>query len=46
VDAAIGLAEWVSGESLQQVIERADRAMYEEKEHPTRVSGRRVDAEA
>lgn len=31
VDASIGLAEWHTGETIQQVIENADRAMYVEK---------------
>lgn len=31
MDAAVGVAEWRAGESVQQVIERADRAMYEDK---------------
>jgi diguanylate cyclase (GGDEF)-like protein len=31
VDAAIGVAQWQPGESAQQVIERADSAMYAEK---------------
>jgi diguanylate cyclase (GGDEF)-like protein len=31
VDAAIGVAQWRPGESLRQVIERADSAMYLEK---------------
>jgi diguanylate cyclase (GGDEF)-like protein len=43
VDAAIGIAQWAPGETLQQVIERADRAMYEDKEQPGRaISGRTV----
>jgi len=31
VDAAIGLAEWNPNETAQQLIERADSAMYEDK---------------
>jgi diguanylate cyclase (GGDEF)-like protein len=31
VDACIGLVQWEPGESMQQVIERADAAMYKEK---------------
>jgi diguanylate cyclase (GGDEF)-like protein len=31
VDAAIGLAERLPGETIQQLIERVDRAMYDEK---------------
>jgi diguanylate cyclase (GGDEF)-like protein len=31
VDASIGVAQWRPGESLRQVIERADSAMYKEK---------------
>ena len=32
VDASIGLAQWLPGETIQQVIEHADAAMYKEKE--------------
>ena len=31
VDASIGVAQWQPGETLQQVIERADAAMYKDK---------------
>jgi len=31
IDAAIGLAQWRQGESVQEVIARADAAMYREK---------------
>jgi diguanylate cyclase (GGDEF)-like protein len=31
VDASIGVAQWQPGESMQQVIERADSAMYQQK---------------
>jgi diguanylate cyclase (GGDEF)-like protein len=31
VDAAVGVAQWKLGETVQAVIERADTAMYEEK---------------
>jgi PleD family two-component response regulator len=31
VDASIGVVQWRPGESLRQVIERADSAMYKEK---------------
>lgn len=31
VDASIGIAEWRAGETIQQVIEKADTAMYVEK---------------
>ena len=31
VSAAVGIAEWKAGEPLQQLIERADRAMYKDK---------------
>ena len=31
VEASIGVVQWRPGESLQQVIERADAAMYQEK---------------
>jgi diguanylate cyclase len=32
VDASVGLAQWAPGETLQQVIEHADAAMYKEKQ--------------
>jgi diguanylate cyclase len=32
VDASIGLAQWTAGETMQQVIERADAVMYKEKQ--------------
>ena len=32
VDASVGLAQWATGESLQQIIERADAAMYKQKQ--------------
>jgi diguanylate cyclase (GGDEF)-like protein len=31
ISAATGLAEWLPGEPMQQLIQRADRAMYKEK---------------
>jgi hypothetical protein len=31
VSAAVGLAAWAVGETATQLIERADRAMYQEK---------------
>lgn len=31
VDAAVGIAQWAPGETLEQVISRADSSMYEEK---------------
>ena len=31
VDAAVGVAQWEPGETIQAVIERADAAMYEDK---------------
>ena len=31
VDASIGVAQWQPGETIQQVIERADAAMYKDK---------------
>ena len=31
VRGSIGSAEWMSGESIQSLIERADRGMYREK---------------
>jgi diguanylate cyclase (GGDEF)-like protein len=45
VDAAIGLAEWVSGETVEQLIGRADLSMYEDKQHPKpRTAGRTADS--
>jgi diguanylate cyclase (GGDEF)-like protein len=38
VDASIGLVQWEPGESMQQVIERADAAMYREKKLARRES--------
>jgi diguanylate cyclase (GGDEF)-like protein len=32
VEASIGIAEWQPGETSQQIIQRADSAMYKEKE--------------
>lgn len=32
VDASVGLEQWQSGETLQQIIERADATMYKEKQ--------------
>jgi len=32
VDAAIGLTEWQSGQTLKEVVEHADTAMYEQKQ--------------
>jgi len=31
VEAAVGVAEWKQGESIQQLVQRADAAMYREK---------------
>jgi len=31
IDAAVGMAQWHAGETLQQLIERADSAMYSDK---------------
>ena len=31
VDAAVGLAQWRAGETLQQLVERSDSAMYSDK---------------
>jgi PleD family two-component response regulator len=31
VNASLGIAQWRPGETLQQVIERADASMYKEK---------------
>lgn len=39
VDAAIGLAQWMPGETTQQIIERADSAMYVQKELAHRQGG-------
>lgn len=45
VDAAIGIAEWAVGETVEQVINRADHAMYENKKQAKpQVSGRRADS--
>ncbi|HUN84045.1 MAG TPA: GGDEF domain-containing protein [Terracidiphilus sp.] len=38
VDASIGVAEWRTGESIQQVIEKADTAMYAEKNRSRRAA--------
>lgn len=32
VDASVGLAQWQAGETMQQIIERADAVMYKEKQ--------------
>jgi GGDEF domain-containing protein len=32
LDASVGMAQWRQGETTQQVTERADDAMYKEKE--------------
>jgi PleD family two-component response regulator len=32
VEASVGLAQWAPDETLQQVIEHADAAMYKEKQ--------------
>src|SRR3974390_1618212 len=34
VSASIGVAEWKSGESVQQLLERADHEMYTDKMRP------------
>ncbi|HZD33353.1 MAG TPA: GGDEF domain-containing protein [Candidatus Angelobacter sp.] len=34
VSASIGTAEWIAGESAQQLVDRADHAMYQDKLHP------------
>ncbi|HEY5055057.1 MAG TPA: GGDEF domain-containing protein [Acidobacteriaceae bacterium] len=39
VEAAVGLAEWVPGETLEELLKRADGQMYEEKR-----AGRRMTA--
>jgi diguanylate cyclase (GGDEF)-like protein len=36
VAAAIGLAQWFPGQTMQQVIEQADAAMYQDKKAPAR----------
>lgn len=38
VDASIGVAEWRTGETIQQVIEEADTAMYVEKNRSRRTA--------
>ena len=40
VSAAIGIAEWQPGEPVQQLIERADKAMYLEKTRSSQATGR------
>jgi len=35
VDAAVGVAQWQSGEGIKQLIERADAAMYAQKKQST-----------
>jgi len=35
VSAAVGIAEWIPDEAVEQLIERADRAMYKEKTRST-----------
>ena len=35
VSAAVGIAEWIPDEPAEQLIERADRAMYKEKTRST-----------
>lgn len=37
VTASIGISEWVAGESIAQLVERADRAMYQEKSRPVEI---------
>lgn len=34
VTASIGIAEWSAGETIEQLVERADKEMYDEKSHP------------
>jgi diguanylate cyclase len=38
VSASIGTAEWVWGESVQRLMDRADHAMYQDKLHPKPLS--------
>ena len=46
INAAVGIAEWASGDTPQKVIERADHAMYADKKLPARgISRRSVDSE-
>ena len=42
VTAAVGIAQWIAGETMQQLMDRADRAMYADKTRPnsTAVGGR------
>jgi PleD family two-component response regulator len=45
MDAAIGLVEWQAGETMREVLGRADTAMYQQKavahqEPPTSQMGR------
>ncbi|MFZ0747272.1 MAG: GGDEF domain-containing protein [Terracidiphilus sp.] len=42
VDASIGVAEWRSGETIQQVIEKADTAMYVEKNRLRRAASSKL----
>jgi diguanylate cyclase (GGDEF)-like protein len=43
IDAAIGVAEWRGGQSVQELIAEADAAMYQDKESPrTSTEGVRV----
>jgi len=42
VDAAVGVAQWKPGETIQAVIERADTAMYEEKRLGTKAGRSRA----
>jgi diguanylate cyclase (GGDEF)-like protein len=39
VTAAVGLAEWASGETVQQLMERVDRQMYADKLRPKLAQG-------
>ena len=39
VSASIGIAEWLNGESVQQLIERADHKMYTDKMRPQPEAG-------
>lgn len=39
VSASIGAAEWLEGETVQQLVERADREMYADKMRPQATAG-------
>jgi PleD family two-component response regulator len=33
LDASVGVADWHPGETIEEVVEKADQAMYLEKNH-------------